>query len=124
MADETSTAAALPGVETPAPATPRRRRKAAEKAEPAKDLTEYVVLLQKIFETAEGEIVEAWEDFGVQPAHSGPDACRRAHNGRVDPEEGQHHYRAFPVRSDSKLTATVEVKPVSLFSSSNGSAAG
>jgi len=111
----------IPGAEV-ATTPPKRRRKAVAKPEPQSKQSQYVVQLQRIVETADGETIEVWEDFGVITGHSGGDACRKAHNGRVGLPEGVYRYRAFPARSDTQLAATVEVKPVSLFAVTNGAA--
>ena len=120
MAVDVSSADPIPGVETPAPTT-RRRRKPATKAVSAAKSSQYVVQVWQAVETAGGETLEAWEDYDEVSARGGAEACRKTHNARANLPEGEYRYRAFPLRSDIRLTATVEVKPVSLFAVTNGS---
>lgn len=80
-----------------------------------KVLTEYVV--QRRYD-GDGELFDGmpddlWIDVGRASGHSGTNAIRRHVNGLEELAAGE--YRAFPVRSDSRVSVAVEVKPVPLF---------
>lgn len=88
-----------------------RARKAP--AAESKLLTEYIV--QRRYDGADelGMSDALWVDVGRASGHSGTNAIRKHVNGLDELAAGE--YRAFPVRSDSRVSVAVEVKPVPLF---------